>query len=575
MNRARIAGSGAPAAHDGKLLLWNTRRVLSNAFAALLLVCIVATRPAFAQQATAAFYATDGKGGVATLRTHPGWSTGWSLIVPGNFGGTDHTDLLFYDRRSGVGDFYTTDGDGNITHLKRHAGWRKTWSAIVPVHLHSNSHTDLLFYDRTTGEIAVYMTDDFTNMTLLRLQPWRRTWSIVVPIDGRVAGKVFTDLLFYDAAAGVGEFYAFDQRGALTLTRAYGGWRKTWSVIVPLVGPGSMGLPGTDLLFYDSTRGETAFFEYGMRPLRVSAGVGHNWSDVVPGGFGSSNHTDFFLYDAATKVGEFHAYEGNGNTHPLGHRQSFGGGWTTMVPGNFDATPTTDLLGYRCTPNCATRKCGDDGCGGTCGACLAASACVNGACQPGCREGAASCEGDTMRRCENATWTRVGSCSSVGLAFSYFGPLPGWNCTQVTEPADPHGWHDNYFCSKESLGFRWSSAGRRSGMRCTKINEAAEHNSCDWKDNYLCVPKASSIQLVWSQDGAILERSCLSWNEPSDPNAWNDNHLCWSGCIPECGAGQACSQSQCKCAKSCKDCCPEWRKGDCCLRCKPPNSQCQ
>lgn len=45
-----------------------------------------------------------------------------------------------------------------------------------------------------------------------------------------------------------------------------------------------------------------------------------------------------------------------------------------------------------CAPDCAGRVCGDDGCGGSCGACGADASCVQGSCQPlpaspGCPQG--------------------------------------------------------------------------------------------------------------------------------------------------------------------------------------------
>ncbi|MBC1198282.1 hypothetical protein H0901_24415, partial [Microcystis aeruginosa BLCCF158] len=73
----------------------------------------------------------------------------WKLIVPGNFGGNNYTDLLFYDPNTGEGEFYTTDGSGNIAFLKKRTDWRKTWKLIVPGNFGGNDYTDLLFYDTT------------------------------------------------------------------------------------------------------------------------------------------------------------------------------------------------------------------------------------------------------------------------------------------------------------------------------------------------------------------------------------------------------------------------------------------
>jgi hypothetical protein len=68
--------------------------------------------------------------------------------LPGNFGGSEFTDLLYYDPKVGEGEFYTTDGKGNIQLLKKHTGWRKTWSRILAGNYDSGGYSDLLFYDR-------------------------------------------------------------------------------------------------------------------------------------------------------------------------------------------------------------------------------------------------------------------------------------------------------------------------------------------------------------------------------------------------------------------------------------------
>ena len=96
------------------------------------------------------FYATDGSGNISLLKKQTGWRQSWKLIVPGNFGGSSYTDLLFYDPTTGEGEFYATDGSGNISLLKKQTGFRKTWQLIIPGNFGGNRYTDLLFYDSTT-----------------------------------------------------------------------------------------------------------------------------------------------------------------------------------------------------------------------------------------------------------------------------------------------------------------------------------------------------------------------------------------------------------------------------------------
>ena len=47
-------------------------------------------------------YTTDGSGNISLLNAHTGWRKSWGLIIPGNFGGSSHTDLLFYDPLASV-----------------------------------------------------------------------------------------------------------------------------------------------------------------------------------------------------------------------------------------------------------------------------------------------------------------------------------------------------------------------------------------------------------------------------------------------------------------------------------------
>src|SRR5262249_31918651 len=48
--------------------------------------------------------------------------------------------------------------------------------------------------------------------------------------------------------------------------------------------------------------------------------------------------------------------------------------------------------------------------------------------------------------------------SSGRLSWNCAGPIAGLDCTQISEPSDPHTWNDNYLCSSQPLGLRWSFA---------------------------------------------------------------------------------------------------------------------
>lgn len=65
----------------------------------------------------------------------------------------------------------------------------------------------------------------------------------------------------------------------------------------------------------------------------------------------------------------------------------------------------------------------------------------------------------------------------------------GMQCIGVNEPADPDGtWSDNSLCFTKALFNRvkWSERGKIPGMNCRQVHEAAEPEHTSWHDNYLC-----------------------------------------------------------------------------------------
>jgi hypothetical protein len=67
------------------------------------------------------------------LFAHPFDQT-WDLIIPGKFGPSGFTGLLFYERSTGTASFYDSDGNGNIIELNTYSGtgvWETTWDIIL------------------------------------------------------------------------------------------------------------------------------------------------------------------------------------------------------------------------------------------------------------------------------------------------------------------------------------------------------------------------------------------------------------------------------------------------------------
>ena len=106
-----------------------------------------------------------------------------------------------------------------------------------------------------------------------------------------------------------------------------------------------------------------------------------------------------------------------------------------------------------CTPSCAGKVCGDDGCGGSCGTCPPGAACVQGACEaprnsPGCPEGG------TCNYLQRTAWrydcTSADQCQRAGAIGTYgtYEACQTCGCMggnsrcgdQFGNPSDPERW---------------------------------------------------------------------------------------------------------------------------------------
>ena len=75
--------------------------------------------------------------------------------------------------------------------------------------------------------------------------------------------------------------------------------------------------------------------------------------------------------------------------------------------------------------------------------------------------------------------------------------------------------------------FLFASLGPVEGMKCTRISEPEDPES--WQDNYICVPKNSPYDFMWSDSGSIENGhiGCLKIDEPTETGKyWRDNYLC-------------------------------------------------
>lgn len=65
---------------------------------------------------------------------------------------------------------------------------------------------------------------------------------------------------------------------------------------------------------------------------------------------------------------------------------------------------------------------------------------------------------------------------------------------------------------------------RNIGLSCLRIAEPSDPNG--WDNNTLCYDTSDGLDLAWSFAGPIDGMYCTAFNDPSDPDTWFDNYLC-------------------------------------------------
>jgi hypothetical protein len=292
------------------------------------------------------FISSDGNGNIPPLKQHKDWDLDWSQIVPGNFGGDSHTDLLFYKRRTGEALFASTDGNGNISTIKQYTDWDKNWDLIIPGNFGGDTHTDLLLYKRSTGEALFMSPDGNGNLTTInQYTNWDKNWDLIIP--GNFDGDSYTDLLLYKRSTGEGLFVSTDGNGNITTINQYTNWDKNWDLIIP----GNFdGDNYTDLFLYKRSTGEGLFVSTGgngnMTIINQYTNWDKNWDLIIPGNFDGDSYTDLLLYKSSTGEGLFVSTDGKGNIPILKQYTDWYQSWNLIVPGEFGGNSNSDLLFY-------------------------------------------------------------------------------------------------------------------------------------------------------------------------------------------------------------------------------------
>jgi hypothetical protein len=268
------------------------------------------------EQATPAIQPHSPKGGKDTLMPRFAldvWVTRdfprtWTHVIDGPFADpqfdTKHaTDLLCYDGNSGIGAFFATVKAGRLD-------------------------------DGTAVQDGPHRVG--ANLTFSR----RWTHIVNAPFAPPYPGGV--QLLFYDAASGVGEFYATDGSGNLILTRTHYGWRTSWTHILG----GRFG--NANLLFYDAANGTGEFYSVDgsgyIHLIRTIEGWRSSWHSIITGNFSRSQYDDLLFYDKGAGVGEFYRTDGQGGMTLFSEHDNWRTSWRQVLSGQFLQNSTYDGL---------------------------------------------------------------------------------------------------------------------------------------------------------------------------------------------------------------------------------------
>lgn len=292
-----------------------------------------------ANSGTGEIYATDGNGGIEQVSAYQGWRTDWSHIVSGAFVASKYSSVFFYESDIGHAELYVSDDQADLQLVQVYDGLRTGWTLIVPWEF------GLLFYQASTGHGELYTFNGNGGLKLLKAYDgWRTDWTHIVDIGV---------LMFYEASTGHAEMYAYDGFGDLSLVRAIDGMRTDWTHIVRgRFQPSQLGQAAyTDLLFYAADAGHGEFYAGdgggGLVPMSAYDGWRTDWTHIAAGTFsGINTPSSLLFYEASSGTGQFYATDGFGGMSLLGTNEGWRTDWASIVPGDFGDYAFTGLLFY-------------------------------------------------------------------------------------------------------------------------------------------------------------------------------------------------------------------------------------
>ncbi len=153
------------------------------------------------------FFSTNNKGAMWTYNSRRGMYPGYTHILAGKFGAGGECDFFGYDPVAGQGDIWTTNDKGALVWVNSYPSLPKGCTQVVAANLLGDDCRDLLFYQPEKAQIEIYQVNMPGRLTPAIVSSGiRSTWTSIVM--GSFGSRPYQHLFFYDAAAGLGEFYA-------------------------------------------------------------------------------------------------------------------------------------------------------------------------------------------------------------------------------------------------------------------------------------------------------------------------------------------------------------------------------
>ncbi|MCC6621731.1 MAG: hypothetical protein IT385_10780 [Deltaproteobacteria bacterium] len=233
----------------------------------------------------------------------------------------------------------------------------------------------------------------------------------------------------------------------------------------------------------------------------------------------------------------------------------------------------------QCVPDCVGRVCGDDGCGGSCGACEGSATCSGGAClclpacdgrtcgDDGCGGSCGACDGNATcvsgacacePACEGRDCGDDGCGGTCGTCEGCFGPAPDACAGGVCETTCCADCGDRE-CGDDGCG---GSCGSCDGGDTCIEGACACEPDCGVRKcgDDGCGGSCGSCDEGWGCSAGTCVEGCVA--DCGDRDCGDDG--CGGSC-GGCGDGQRCEAGQCDCAPRCegKQCGPDGCGGSC------------